>query len=86
MRIFQLKPTDRYKSFYGKMCVIEHDDGTKVCKSYDTDVARITPSGKFQRLWDGYSPTTMRHVNRFNEFYGIAEGGKKWWDEQEVVK
>ena len=55
--------------------------------SYGTRVARIDTKGKFYRLWDGYSATTMRHVNSFlrhYNFYGV--GGKKWWDEQKVVR
>ena len=35
--------------------------------------------GKFERLWKGYSHTTMRHVNAYIEHYGITGGGKKWW-------
>lgn len=70
---------DRAKSFYGKAKVIEKD-GETVLQSYDTEACKITASGKFVRLWGGYSATTMRHINSFIEMFGIEGGGKKWWD------
>lgn len=81
MRIYELTPSgyDRAKSFYGKVKVIEKD-GETVLQSYDTEVCKITASGKFIRLWGGYSATTMRHINSFIEMFGIEGGGKKWWD------
>lgn len=75
---FFLAPEDA-KSFYKKAYVIEYDDGKKDLYSYDTCVGRIH-NGKFTRFWDGYSATTMRHVNAFIHHYGIKGGGKKWWD------
>ena len=81
MRIYELVPTghDRAKSFYGKAKVIEKD-GETVLQSYDTEVCKINASGKFVRLWSGYSVTTMRHINSFIGMFGIEGGGKKWWD------
>lgn len=81
MRIYELTPSgyDCAKSFYGKAKVIEKD-GETVLQSYDTEVCKITASGKFIRLWGGYSATTMRHINSFIEMFGIEGGGKKWWD------
>lgn len=34
---------------------------------------------------NGYSATTMRHVNSFLQFFGVAGGGKSWWDSLEVA-
>ena len=82
MKIFELSPKDR-KSFYGKAKVIE-DKGVKTLYSYDTPVCKINRSGKFIRLWSGYSPTTMRHINVFLDTYGIDGGGKAWWDKQDI--
>lgn len=85
MREFELKPVyDKAKSFYGKAFVIENDNGDIELRSYDTIVARIR-NGKFQRLWNDYSVTTMRHINSFIETYGINGGGKAWWTSLEVV-
>lgn len=86
MKIYNLSPMgyERAKSFYGKAKVIEKDNGEKVLQSYDTEVCKITANGEFVRLWWGYSVTTMRHVNSFLQFFGIAGGGKAWWDAQKI--
>lgn len=85
MRVFELKPIGGRKSFYGKAEVIEKDNGDIELKSYQTIVARIR-NGKFERLWSGYSATTMRHINDFLNTYGISGGGKAWWVNLEVVE
>lgn len=78
MKKFEL-PAVNQKSFYGKAIVIEYSKDLVVLKSYDTEVARIE-SGRFVRMWGGYSSTTMKHVNAFLGFYGLPGGCKKWWD------
>lgn len=85
MRIYELMPGghDRTKSFYGKAKVIEKD-GETLLQSYDTIVCKIDKNGEFVRMWDGYSATTMRHVNSFLRLVGIAGGGKAWWDAQTI--
>lgn len=83
MRMFNLAPTINRKSFYGKAKVIERDNGDIELQSYDTIVCRIR-DGKFERLWDDYSVTTMTHVNSFIDTYGIDGGGKAWWTALEV--
>lgn len=55
MKIYKLEPVNGQKSFYGKAVVYEYDDGTRVLKSYRTNVAAILPDGTFRRLWYGYS-------------------------------
>lgn len=84
MKIYELRPVDNRKSFYGKAKVIEKDNGETVLQSYDTEVAKFTSGGEFVRLWSGYSATTMRHVNSFLQSFGIAGGGKAWWDAQPI--
>lgn len=86
MKIYDLPVMgyDRAKSFYEKAKVIEKDNGEKVLQSYNTEVCKIGSNGEFVRLWDGYSVTTMRHVNSFLSFFGISGGGKSWWDSQPV--
>lgn len=78
MKMFELKPTNNRKSFYGKAHVIEQENGDVELVSYTTTVARIR-NGNFQRLWDGYSATTMNHINSFIDTFGISGGGKAWW-------
>lgn len=84
MKFVELIPVDNRKSFYGKAVAIEKDNGDIELKSYDTIVARIR-NGVFERLWYGYSATTMRHINSFINTYGIDGGGKAWWTSLEVV-
>lgn len=88
MKTYELSPGkfDRVRSFYGKARIIEKDSGERILQSYNTEVCKITPGGEFVRLWDGYSLTTMRHVNSFLQFFGIAGGGKAWWDAQPVAQ
>lgn len=61
MKTFELQPIDGRKSFYNKAKVTELDNGDIELTSYTTIVARIH-NGKFERLWNGYSATTMRHI------------------------
>lgn len=88
MKIYDLPVMgyDRAKSFYRKAKVIEKDNGEKVLQSYNTEVCKISSNGEFVRLWDGYSVTTMRHVNSFLSFFGMSGGGKSWWKAQNVRK
>ena len=83
MKTFELNPMNGRKSFYGKAKVIEKDNGDIELQSYYTIVARIR-NGKFERLWSGYSSTTMNHINSFIDTYGINGGGKAWWTSLEV--
>ena len=81
---FELKPNNGRKSFYGKAGVTVYENGDIELRSYNTIVARIR-NGKFERLWNGYSATTMNHINAFIDFFGISGGGKAWWTSLEVV-
>ena len=85
MFVSELTPggDDRAKSSYGKAKVIEKD-GETLLQSYDTIVCKIDKNGEFVRMWDGYSATTIRHVNSFLQLVGIAGGGKAWWDAQTI--
>ena len=80
VRSFELEPIDNRKSFYGKCKVFEMEDGSKVLRSYDTYVCKISPDKTFHKTWWGYSFTTMRHINAFLDYYKIEGGGKKWWE------
>ena len=71
MRIFELPCLDHRKSFYGKAHVIELDDGRKQLQSYNTIVAEIDNNGNYNRLWDGNTQTTNRHIRSFKKFYNM---------------
>lgn len=72
---------DTHKSFYGKAKLVFTKNEVFLC-SYNTLVCKIDKHGIFVRLWNGYSATTMRHVNSFLHTFHISGGGKKWWDAQ----
>ena len=84
MKTYELKPVNGRKSFYGKAEAIEKENGDIELRSYNTIVARIR-NGHFERLWSGYSVTTMNHVNSFIDAFGISGGGKAWWESLKVV-
>lgn len=67
------------KSYYGK-AKTRIENGGIVLRSYDTDVAMIDGNGNFHRLWNGYSRTTMNHVNDFRREHGLEMLNKKAWD------
>lgn len=83
MNMYELKPNNQ-KSFYGKAMVIERVNGDIELKSYNTIVARVH-EGRLERLWAGYSATTMKHINAFINMLGISGGGKAWWESLNVV-
>ena len=80
MKIYELPCFDSRKSFYGKAQIIEPESGSKLLKSYSTIVASVDASGGFHRHWEGFSATTMRHVNSFLDFCSLHGGGKAWWN------
>lgn len=81
---YELPCYDSRKSFYGKARVIEAPEG-RYLQSYDTVVCFISYGGTFEKLWSGYSATTMRHINSFMHHIGWTEcGGKAWWDNLET--
>lgn len=68
------------KSFYGKAQIIETEKG-RYLLSYDTIVCFLSYGGTFVRLWNGYSATTMRHIDGFMIHVGLSQYcGKSWWD------
>lgn len=72
MKIYDLKPTDGRKSFYGKATVRVEDDGAQTLYSYNTPIIKRTATGEFVRLWDGWSATTGRHIAAF---CGLSKAG-----------
>ena len=76
---YELKPIhNRQKSFYGKATVTTANNKS-VLTSYTTEVCYIDHSGNFHRLWDGYSVTTMNHINEYRQQNGLETLSKKEW-------
>lgn len=68
------------KSFYKKATIITNGD-TITLHSYDTDVCSYNlKTHTFKKLWNGYSRTTMEHINEFCNQYDLATFNKKQWD------
>ena len=84
---YELKPFHtNQKSFYRKamVTVTYYDDCMYlVLQSYDTNVAmvKISKGGMphVQKLWGGYSATTMRHVNELLAQEGIPKLSARVW-------
>lgn len=82
MRHEELKATTQ-KSYYKKAYVLR-DGNNLFLRSYNTIVCGIV-NGKFIRYWDGYSSTTMKHVNDFRVQHELNRLSKKDWDEIPVA-
>lgn len=56
------------------------DDGTKIyLQSYDTLILSVdTLTGEIKKLWDGYSVTTLKHINEFLKPFGFRFNKKEW--------
>lgn len=55
-----------------------------VLKSYNTEVCAISRDGRFYKIWDDYSATTLRHINMFREKYNLGKLSKREWVEMEM--
>ena len=70
-------------SFYGKARIahIESKSGRvyEVLISYNTAVCMLDSTGRFVRLWNGYSATTAKHIRRFTDRYGLQGISKADW-------
>lgn len=78
MNVYELVPTDRRKSFYGKAAVISTEE-KEYLRSYNTIVASRDRAGNVFRHWGGWSATTGRHLIAF------AGINKKAWDAMPVI-
>lgn len=74
----ELKSTSQ-KSFYKKAYVLEDEKGNLFLQSYDTIVCGII-NGTFKKFWDGYSKTTLTHVNDFRNAHNLSTLYKKEWE------
>ena len=63
----------------GKATWYINEDGEKVLRSYYTDVMKISPERGIVKLWEGYSVTTMGHINKFLDMNGISSLSKQEW-------
>jgi len=58
--------------------VVKIGDGMYDLFSYGTHVATVS-GGQFFKLWDGYTFTTLVHINKFREWLGFKKlTGRQW--------
>lgn len=83
----------RQKSFYGKAKVYAYEHGSDNCYtllSYGTAVVSVYVGPDniphIKRLWDGYSATTIRHVNELLMQQGFPKLSARAWRSMEVGK
>lgn len=91
---YELRPLcTNQKSFYGKANVVKAYNGDDACytlRSYDTVVVSMfvvangTPYVK--KLWNGYSATTMRHINEMLMQHDFPKLSARVWCAMEVGK
>ncbi len=65
---------------FGVRAVVIPIENGYILKSYNTEVAAIV-GGSFFKLWNGYSVTTMKHINAFAEYFGFHRLSKREWIE-----
>lgn len=82
VKSWELKATSQ-KSFYKKAYVLEDEKGSLFLQSYDTIVCGII-NGNFKKFWDGYSKTTITHVNDFRKDHSMETLSKKDWESLSV--
>ena len=77
-----LPANDIQKSFYGRAkCIVtltKAGSSAFYLLSYSTIVCLYT-NGKFYKLWNEYSRTTMNHINAFRYMAGLENLSKNEW-------
>lgn len=68
---------------FGVRAVIIPIENGYILKSYNTEVAAIV-GGSFFKLWNGYSVTTMKHINAFRYYFGFPWMNKREWVEMDT--
>lgn len=66
----------------GINCIIINDN---MLISYETHVASVV-NKKIVRHWDGYSMSTLKHINMFLDYNGIEKINKKIWESMPIVQ
>lgn len=71
--------------FSGRALIIP--DGNKlILRSYYTDVCEFDlKTEKFTKTWNGFSVTTLKHINIFRRFLALNTLSKREWIELEVA-
>ena len=63
---------------FNNRAIIKPVENGYILQSYETDVCSYI-DGSFKKLWEGYSNTTLKHVNLFCEWLNIPGYDKYGW-------
>lgn len=67
---------------FNNRATVKQDGYNLTLTSYYTDVASYNTMTKtFVKLWDGYSATTLKHINAFCDYLKIPGFNKREWIE-----
>lgn len=69
---------------FGNRASVKEDGNRITLTSYYTEVCEIA-SGEFKKTWDGFSATTLKHINIFCRYYGFPTFSKREWIELETA-
>ena len=83
--LLELTPANGRKSFNHKAMIGRNRLGGYTLFSYGTPVAESDAEGRLRKLWDGYSLTTMTHVNSFCAWIGHPSMTKSEWIDMELA-
>ena len=61
----------------GRAMILKTENGA-ILVSYKTEVAEVE-DGKFIKLWNGFSNTTLKHINIFRSLYNMPPISKHDW-------
>ncbi len=68
--------------FGGRAIIKTDENGNPILQSYYTDVCRFDlKERKFIKTWNGFSVTTLKHINIFRQFLGLETISKRTWIE-----
>lgn len=70
---------------FGNRAVIIPTESGYILRSYYTNVCEIR-NNKFIKLWEGYSNTTLKHINAFRNHFHFNTLSKREWIELEANK
>ena len=70
------------EGFGGRAIIKIDNNGDLILQSYYTDVCRFDlKERKFIKTWNGFSVTTLKHINIFRQFLGLKAISKREWIE-----
>ena len=60
-----VREIDRQRLNYMQAWIKKYDDGSEILMSYNTDVVKKTPDGRYIRLWSLWSSSTSKQVRAY---------------------